>query len=100
MTRSNLRLDHERSFARANIRTVYWLIRFRYRNDPDFFKPYPPEAVMAMAREHRSFFPSLYPWFAFYARNMACGLTCEQLRDMEPENTIRAVAKKRAVPRR
>lgn len=99
MRKPHLRLEHEKSPSAFWIRVTYHLIRKRYRENPDFFQPYPPSAVLALAQEYRLPLPIIYPWFAFYARNMANGLTCDELRDMLPENTVRAVFKRRAVPR-
>jgi len=99
VARTVLLLHHD-TYSRQAIRIVGRLIISRYKTDPDFFTPYAPVAIMALAREHQPFFPALYPWFAFYARNIAGGQSFAQVRESEVENTVRAVAKRRAVPRR
>ncbi len=99
MRRYKLELYYER-WQRQAVRITAALIRQRFRNDPDFFKPYPPDAILALRREVILFFPVLGPWFHYIARNMAHGMTLAEVTAADVENTVRAVAKRRAVPRR
>lgn len=99
MKRYKLQLHQER-WQRQVVRITAALIRQRFNQDPDFFKPFPPEAILALRREVVVFFPALGPWFHYIARNMASGMTLAEVTSADIENTIRAVAKRRAVPRR
>lgn len=99
MTRRNLLLQHD-TWHRVHIRVVYRLIERQYHLDPDYFLPFAPDSILSLGRSYQLQFPHLLPWFHYYARNVAGGYTCAQLRDLPIENTIRAIAKRRPVPRR
>lgn len=93
-------LIHQERWQRQAVRMTAAIIRRRFNQDPDFFKPYPPDAILALRREVIMFVPVLGPWFHYIARNMAHGLTLAEVTEADVENTVRAIAKRRCVPRR
>lgn len=86
---------HQAPFSSVMRRVTYHLIRGDYFSRPADYARYAPDAVYTLGQRYRAQFPYLFPWFLYFSKNMAHGLTTAFLRDCEIEEAPRVVHKRR-----
>lgn len=80
----------------VNRRVAYWLIVHATRKVPPEGIAHPPTFVQMLAYAYRNAgFSYIYWTLCWYARNIAQGFSCKDLRNQGPDDTHRALHKRR-----